>query len=1369
MFPPLLLVAAVSTAPSHAGTLGDPAVPLVTLPLLRTPPGSPRLAFEGGIPLGPMVALGSRAPVPGYSINLLRTGEALVVVAHVRLGPDSQARAKATHTEHDSALWDDDAVEVFVDPGHTHQTYYQFIVNAAGAKWESRGQDPAWDAAWEAEAGTAPDWWSARITIPFAALGGAPHEGDVWGLNVGVDRQTPSHQLASWADLTQGFHEPANFGHVLFADGAPRTGVMELGLEGGAILGRAAVPGGGRVLPELSVRPAGEGQEPLPVHAVPGEPAPDAETIQYAAQAELPRAGAFVRPGTYVARLSARDANGQVLLNAPAEFPVAAPVTVALKRYFLAGRVEATVDASGLGAQAQGASLNLRLLAPDGKSAFDHAFTGVPVQPAKVDIPTADLAPGAYSLEARAVGPNGEVLYVTDAPLEVPARPAWLGSQEGLSDRVLAPWTPLQVKGQAVLPWGRRYQFGALPFPEQIEAAGAELLAGPIRLEATVNGTAQTWTGTPARVTTRGEAAVELAADARGTGLQLTGTTRIEYDGMMRADFALTAAQDVTVERLDFVIPLKATHATYLYHYPGQWGNAYNAGALPPDGFVAAFRPFFWLGDEERGLAWFSESDRGFAVQDPNQVTDIRREGEVVNARVHIINTPTTLTAGQPLTYTFGLQATPVRENKEDVWDFRICHAGNYGIEDQLVNLSATLEYSARGLINEPQGTVEMWVRPHFNCDPTVAADDQQRGALNRDLVNVIAGDNQVGFYWNIDDRGMRVYLRRGAEYPALIGGRAPMKEGQWSHVAFTWGDRLRVYVDGQVTAEVAHQGLFPADWESGRIVLGSGISQFDVDEIRVSDEAREPAAMAGGPCEPDEHTRLLDHLDETFTPDGRHRTSGIVGRASSPAGEAGGGTPALQGGLPGAGGEFTEGRFGRAFTLWQPGPPTTVVDRLAQLGVRTIVFHEHWTDIQDWADPATVTLGPNGPVVDPNGHADQLRKLVKACHDHGLRLLLYYGYEMSNIAPEWPLYSDECLVAPLAGGYHRLPEQNDYIVCYRSPWQDYVAAAIAHMMDAYDIDGVYLDGTANPWGCANTGHGCGYERPDGTVGTTYTFFATREMMRRIYTIVKSRKPEGLVNVHQSTCMTIPSLAWATSYWDGEQFGGIAAGPFALDVLPLDAFRCEFMGRQWGVPSELLCYEQPYTYSQATAISLPHDVLVRGSLGGSLELESKLWAAMDDFGRKQAEWHPYWSNADLVSVRPQNAKVSLYVRPGKGCLAVVSDLGTRGGSVSVRFDLAALGLPADTTAADALTGDALPLERGGLSLEMDPLTFRVVRLGRWPGSGPLSLAEGEGRGEGGLPVARVAGPSGAGDPSPGAARRPLPRKRGRGMNRPCPQ
>ena len=186
--------------------------------------------------------------------------------------------------------------------------------------------------------------------------------------------------------------------------------------------------------------------------------------------------------------------------------------------------------------------------------------------------------------------------------------------------------------------------------------------------------------------------------------------------------------------------------------------------------------------------------------------------------------------------------------------------------------------------------------------------------------------------------------------------------------------------------------------------------------------------------------------------------------------------------------------------------------------------FHEHWTDIQTY--PATT-------------HGDKLRRLAEACKKRNIQLLLYLGYEMSTIAPEWEAYHEECLVAPRAGGYKRTyqpqPDQTAYIVCYRSKWQDFLAAHLEKLLKEYPISGVYLDGTANPWGCRNTKHGCGYKRPDGSVGTTYPIFSTRSMMKRIYTLVRQYVPDGQVNVHQSTCMTIPTVAFSTSYWDGEQ------------------------------------------------------------------------------------------------------------------------------------------------------------------------------------------------------------------------------------------
>jgi hypothetical protein len=227
---------------------------------------------------------------------------------------------------------------------------------------------------------------------------------------------------------------------------------------------------------------------------------------------------------------------------------------------------------------------------------------------------------------------------------------------------------------------------------------------------------------------------------------------------------------------------------------------------------------------------------------------------------------------------------------------------------------------------------------------------------------------------------------------------------------------------------------------------------------------------------------------------------------------------------------------------------------------------------------------------------------------------------------------------------------------------QDLLVDGMAQSMAEYDVDGVYLDGTEYPFPCANTEHGCGHIRGS-ALHPTYPLFAVRDAMRRIHTVVRAHRRDGLINVHNSTCMTIPTLAWATSYWDGEQFQGVGAGSDVSALLPLDAFRAEFMGRQWGVPAEFLKAGDAYTYEQAWSFSLLHDVPVRPLRIEDLDLCSKIWRVMDEFGRRDAEWFPYWRNADKVAVKAPGAHVSLYRHPRRGLLAVVANLGDRAATV----------------------------------------------------------------------------------------------------------
>ena len=1190
------------------------------------------------------------------------------------------APPKAEVRERDGQLWADDAIEVFIDPTNEHRVEYQFAVNAAGARTDLRDQGLAWNGEWEAAAVVQAETWTATLAIPWQTLGLAPPaERAVLGLNVGWDRQTPTALTASWAPLSGSFHQPAKFGHLVLRRQGP-TVALRPRLEGGAIAFEVEPGSAGSAAPEATLRVSSEGV---------------AVWTQSAAVTGATRLAAPF-PGPE-GRRQGGDYRCELLVLATGDdLPVARlagvvhvqpPLVVTLRKYFLAGKLSVDAEATGLQNAAAQPTLEVTLRDGGGKELLRQRQDTVVAGKASFEFAVGALPAGAYEVQAVARAAGGDLLASGAAAFVKPETPTWLHSRAGIDDQaVLPPWTPLEVGGSrrkpVVWPWGRAYAFAGLPFPQTITTRDTSILAAPLQIRLRADGQPVTLRGT-LRVEQETPAQVVLRGVATGGPLTLTSTVTIDFDGNARVDLLLKATRPTRLEELVVEAPIKKAHAKYRYVFPGSWGTASNAGALPAAGWSSKFVPYVWIGDDDLGLALYTESDEHWRPAAAARAVEVVPEGEAFVLRFHVIGQPLELTGGENeagLPYTFGFQATPVKQPDKDVWDYRICHSGNYGIENQTTLPPSALIYPGKN-VNAAAGTLEMWVRVRF--DPNAAITDPAgRGSLNRDLVTLSGGQTVLCLYWNIDDRGMRVYVKQNEGYPVAIGAPAAWREGERHHLALSWGEAVRVYVDGKLTAQAPWSGSVSGPAAAMELKFGGITPGFELDEVRLSDQQRDPE-LSDQPYRPDEHTLLLDHLDQMDT--------AARGKATLPER----GAPGLVSGR----GELVAGQFGQALAL-AGGTPVPTLDYLKGLGVRTIVFHEHWTEFESY--PETI------------GHQEQLKSLVKACHERGLSLLLYFGFQIANICPEWEPYHDEVLVMPMQGEWIREPTQKDYNVCYQSAWQDFIADGIAKLLVKYDIDGVYLDGTEYPWACANRGHGCGYVKPDGTVAPTYGIFAAREMMRRIYTVVKTAKPDGQVNCHNSTCMTIPTLGWATSSWDGEQFGNLPRGTDVGTLLPLDAFRCEFMGRQWGVPSEFLCYERPYTTHEALSFTLLHDVLVRGT-GPGLEEEAALWRVMDDFGRRQAVFRPYWSNGDVATVSPASALVSLYSRPRRGALCVLSNLGATATDVTLRLDLGKLKLARDVPAQDALTGRALAWKDGCLTVRLEAFDYMLIRVGEPPG------------------------------------------------------
>ena len=342
-----------------------------------------------------------------------------------------------------------------------------------------------------------------------------------------------------------------------------------------------------------------------------------------------------------------------------------------------------------------------------------------------------------------------------------------------------------------------------------------------------------------------------------------------------------------------------------------------------------------------------------------------------------------------------------------------------------------------------------------------------------------------------------------------------------------------------------------------------------------------------------------------------------------------------------------------------------------------------------------------------PMGWEKEFKALVKACHRHGIKVIPYLGYQICEEAPDYPFVRDEVIRVPLHANpdsYPGMRPQMVNIVCLNSAWQDCLVENVARMIDEFDIDGVYLDSTPMPWPCNNELHGCGYRRADGKLGSTYPIFAVRETFKRLYTVIKAKKPDGIVDAHVYDCMNSAALAFATSYWNGEQLRPSAN---EAEGLPLDRFRAEMMGVNWGVPADFLHYRLG-DFKKAHALSLLHDVLVRTS-ARKPDLPASICQLADKFGRKEARFLPYWNNAEYIKVTPKACYASLYRHPESGVLVLVSNLGKGQAQVRLAFDLKKLGLPrAGLVARDGLTGEPVAMQGDTVTVTLPPMGWQYL-------------------------------------------------------------
>jgi hypothetical protein len=238
-----------------------------------------------------------------------------------------------------------------------------------------------------------------------------------------------------------------------------------------------------------------------------------------------------------------------------------------------------------------------------------------------------DIPPGKYQGEVtvRPKGlPRGRIALLLDVQNGVlddagdselwrMSRLRWLDSRIAFDDEVVAPYTPLTIKGQTVFCLGRSVDIGQdgliagitsffSPDVTGFRKAGRGLLASPIALIVEKDGAASEWKGDGPRIVEQAPGAVVWEAQSQAGPFALSCRARMESDGFVEFKVELTASSAVEVDDIRLEIPLVRDAAKYMM------GLGFKGGLRPPQ--------FEWSWDQKKNqdALWIGDVNAGLQV-----------------------------------------------------------------------------------------------------------------------------------------------------------------------------------------------------------------------------------------------------------------------------------------------------------------------------------------------------------------------------------------------------------------------------------------------------------------------------------------------------------------------------------------------------------------------------------------------------------------------------------------------------------------------------------------------------------------------------------------------------------------------------------
>ncbi len=250
----------------------------------------------------------------------------------------------------------------------------------------------------------------------------------------------------------------------------------------------------------------------------------------------------------------------------------------------------------------------------------------------------------------------------------------------GESDIMVPPFTAPVVDGANISCYARTYTHGTDALLDQITAAGRPLFSRPAVLLAQVgNHPPVELKGARAEVAQVGQGAVAYRQSFSGNGLVLHVHGKFDYDGFYRFTVRM-APTNKAVEIKDLRLEIRFHGSVAeLIEAAVTWrrilgpqkecmgdlekkqGVLWDSKTFPSRNWfrIGNMPPYFWLGDNDRGLVYSCASEEGMHNDDKMPAAQLERRDTEVIYTAWFVNSPLHLKTDR--TFEFALQASPFK------------------------------------------------------------------------------------------------------------------------------------------------------------------------------------------------------------------------------------------------------------------------------------------------------------------------------------------------------------------------------------------------------------------------------------------------------------------------------------------------------------------------------------------------------------------------------------------------------------------------------------------------------------------------------------------------------------------------------------